>query len=71
MCSILLDIVCDERDVKNKSEPVAVNEEQEGQETVDGCFGDDVGVQTVAEIDGVNVITREQSVIGRWRGCLP
>lgn len=58
---ILLDVVGQERQVENERDPVAVDQEEERQETMDGGFGDDVGVEAVAEIDGVDVVT-----VGRW-----
>ena len=56
--SLLLDIPGKQRQVEDQGQPVAVNQEQEGEETVDGGFGNDVGVETVAEVDGVDVIAR-------------
>ena len=54
---VLLDVPAEERKVKDKSQPVAVDEEQEGQEAVNGSLGDDVCVETVAKIDRVDVVT--------------
>lgn len=54
--SSLLDVVSEERKIENERNPVAVDEEQKGQEAMDGRFGDDVGVEAVAEIDGVDVV---------------
>lgn len=64
MCVVndLLDVVAEEGKVENKGNPVPVDEEQKGQEAMDGSFGDDVGVQTVAKVDGVNVIAFEIAV---------
>lgn len=36
---------------------MAIDDEKEGQEGVHGGFGDDVGVETVAQVDRVDVIT--------------
>lgn len=55
--SVLLRVECQQRQVEYDGDPVAVDDEQEGQEGVDGGFGDDVGVETVAEINGVDVVT--------------
>lgn len=40
----LIDIVSQERQVEDKSNPVAIDQEHEGQEAMNGCFGDDVCV---------------------------
>lgn len=53
---VLLSVPCQEGQVQDQSHPVSVDKEEEGQESVDSGFGNDVGVQTVAEIDGVDVI---------------
>lgn len=55
----LLRIEDEQRQVQDDSKPVSVDDEQEGQESVNGGFGDDVGVETVAEINGVDVVTVE------------
>lgn len=52
----LVNVVSEERQVEDERDPVAVDQEQEGEETVDGCFRDDVGVQAVAEVDWVDVV---------------
>ena len=53
---LLLDVPPEERKVEDQREPVSVDEEQEREESMDGNFGDDVGVEAVAEIDGVDVV---------------
>lgn len=55
--NVLLDVPAKERQVENKRHPVSVDEEEEGQETMHSSLGDDVGVESVAEINGVNVVT--------------
>ena len=55
--NVLLCVPGNQRKVQNERQPVAVDEEQEGQESVDGGFGDNVGVEAVAEVDRVDVIT--------------
>lgn len=40
----LVDIVSQERQVEDESDPVAIDQEQEGEEAVNGGFGDDVCV---------------------------
>ena len=54
---ILLSIPRDEGQIKDEREPVTVDEEEEGKEAVDGGLGDDVGVEAVAKVDGVDVVT--------------
>lgn len=58
----LLSVPGDQRQVEDEGQPVSVDEEQEGQECVNGGFGDDVGVKAVAEVDRVDVITRAPQV---------
>lgn len=53
----LLRIVTQEWQVDNQRDPVSVDQEQEGQESVDSDFGDDVRVEAVAEIDRVDIVT--------------
>lgn len=55
-CDVLLDVVGKQRQVQDQRHPVAVNQEQERQESVDSGFGDDVGVEAVAEVNGVDVV---------------
>jgi hypothetical protein len=54
---ILLSVPSQERQVEYKRDPVPIDKEQEGQESVNGGLGDDVGVQAVAEVNRVDVIT--------------
>ncbi len=43
--------------VEDQRQPVPVDEEEEGQEALYGGLGDDVCVQAVAQVDGVDVVT--------------
>jgi hypothetical protein len=54
--NVLLGVEQYEGQVQHDGEPVTVDQEEEGQECVDSGFGDDVGVEAVAEIDRVDVI---------------
>ena len=54
---VLLGVKQNERQVQHDGEPVPVDNEEESQESVDSGFGDYVGVETVAKVDGVDVIT--------------
>lgn len=58
----LLDVPAKERQVENERDPVTVDEEEEGQETVHSSLGDDIGIESVAEVNGVNVITFQITV---------
>ena len=57
MDNILVNIVRHEWQIEDKCYPVSVDEEQEGQETVNRSLWDDVCVQAVAEIDWIDVVT--------------
>lgn len=54
--SILLGIVPKQRQVENEGKPVSVDQEQEGKESVNSDFGDDIRVEAVAKIDRVDVV---------------
>lgn len=54
---ILLGVPTQQSQVQDKRQPVSVDQKEEGQESVYGSFGDDVGVETVAEVDRVDVVT--------------
>jgi hypothetical protein len=60
----LLRIERQERQVQQDREPVAIDDEEEGQERVDGSLGNDVGIQAVAQVDRVDVVA------ARIRGSL-
>jgi len=60
----LLSVPCKQRQVEQKRYPVSIDQEEHGQASVDGCFGNDVGVQAVAEVDWVDVVTIEQVSVG-------
>ena len=53
---VLLSVPCQEGQVQDQSHPVSVDKEEEGQESVDSGFGDDVGVEAVAQVDRVDVV---------------
>lgn len=58
--NVLLGVEQHEGQVQHEGEPVSVDQEEEGQECVDSGFGDDVGVEAVAKVDRVDVITGEK-----------
>lgn len=58
----LLDVPGNKGHVEDERQPVTVDKEKEGQETVNGDFGDDVGVKAVAEVNRVDVIAFEIAV---------
>ena len=53
---ILLPVPGQQRKVENQSDPISIDEEEEGQESVNGGLWNDVGVEAVAEIDRIDVI---------------
>jgi hypothetical protein len=55
--TILLSIPQQEWKIQENREPVTVDEKQDGKEGVDSGFRDDIGVEAVAEVDGVDIIT--------------
>ena len=55
--SLLLDVPAKEGQVEDKRHPVTIDEEEEGQETMHSSLGDNVGVESVAEVNGVDVVT--------------
>lgn len=57
MVHVLLSVVGEQRQVQDNRKPVAIDNEQEGQESMNSSLGDNVGVETVAEFDGVEVVT--------------
>lgn len=59
----LLDVVSEERQVEDKRKPVSIDQKQKRQESMDGDFGDDVRVETVAEVDGVDVVATSTNVL--------
>ena len=56
---LLLRVPGEQRQVQDQSNPVSVDQEQESQDGVYGSLGNDVGVETVAEVNWVDVVTRE------------
>lgn len=65
--NVLLRVKRQERQVEHDGEPVAVDDKKEGQEGVDSGFGDDVGVETVAEVDRVDVVAMvEKNFRSAW-----
>lgn len=57
-----------QRQIQNQRHPVAIDEEEEGQEGVDGGFGHNVCVEAVAEVDGVDVVAGAKLASGEQRG---
>jgi len=51
-----------ERQVQNQGKPIAIDKEQERQEGVDGSFWDNVGVEAVAKVDRIDVVTFQVAV---------
>ena len=55
--NLLLDVPAKEGQVEDQGQPVSVDKEEEGQESVYSSFGNDVGVQAVAKVNRVDVVT--------------
>lgn len=54
---LLLCVESQEGQVQQQRQPVSIDQKEERQECVNGSFGDDVGVESVAEIDRVDIVT--------------
>lgn len=59
---LLLRIPGQERQVQHQRQPVSVQQEEHGEESVDAGFWDNVHVEAVAEIDRVDVVAFEIGV---------
>lgn len=59
---LLLRVPCNERQVQQQRQPVAVDQEQYREESVDAGFGHNVHVEAVAQVDGVDVVAFEIGV---------
>lgn len=70
---LLLGVPGEEREVEDQRDPVTIDQEQEGQETMHSSLGNDVGVESVAEVNGVDVVARDRKLapglIVRWQAC--
>ena len=53
----LFRVVRNQREVQDQGDPVSIDQEESRQECVYASFGKDVGVQAIAEVDGVYVVT--------------
>lgn len=58
----LLRVPCQQRDVEQQGNPVSIDQEERGQESVEAGLGDDVHVEAVAEVDRVDVVAFEIGV---------
>lgn len=54
---LLLCVPSCQRQVQDKGDPITIDQEHECKESLDGGFGDDVGVEAVAKVDWVDVVT--------------
>ena len=59
---LLLGVERQERQIEYQSNPVTINQEQYRKEGMYGCFGNDIGVESIAQIDRVDVITNERAL---------
>ena len=60
MGNILLNVKCNKWQIEQKRNPVSVDKEKESQEAVNSRFRDNVCVETIAEVDRVDIITVHQ-----------
>lgn len=60
---LLVRIPCSQRQVEDKGNPVAIDQEEEGEQSLYGGFRDDVGVETVAKVDWVDVVTMQGALV--------
>jgi hypothetical protein len=65
VASNLLDVPSEKRNVEQKRQPVAIDQEEERQKSVYSSLGDDVGVEAVAKVDGVDVVAFQITVHNR------
>ena len=65
--NVLLGVEGQQRQVQHDRQPVAIDHEEEGQESMNGGFRDNVGVETVAEIDRVDVVTGSEDRVSLAR----
>jgi hypothetical protein len=63
---VLLGVEQHEGQVQHDGEPVPVDEEEECQDSVNSGFGDDVGVEAVAEVDRVDVVAGERGSVSLY-----
>lgn len=68
---ILLSVPGEQRQIEDNGQPIAIDNKEEGQEGVNGSFRDDVGVETIAEFDGVKVVTKVNQSINQVRTYRP
>lgn len=66
---VLLRVERQQRQVQKDRKPVPIDYEEEGQESVNGSFGDNVGVEAVTEINGVDIVTANQLAVGLLNLC--
>jgi hypothetical protein len=53
---VLLDVEREKRQIKQKRNPVAVDKEEEGQEAMDRGFWNDVCIEAIAEVNGIDIV---------------
>ena len=59
---ILLPIPSHQRQIQQQRQPIPINKEQRCKESVDAGFRDDVHVEAVAEVDGIDVVAFQVAV---------
>jgi hypothetical protein len=56
----LLGVPGEQWDIEDKGYPIAVDEEQKCEKTVNSCFRDNIGVEAIAKVNGVDVVAIEE-----------
>jgi hypothetical protein len=59
---ILLPIPSHQRQIQQERQPIPIYQEQRREESVDASFRNDVHVEAIAEVDGVDVIAFQIAV---------
>lgn len=62
---ILLPIPSHQRQIQQQRQPVSIDKEERSEESVDTGFRNDVHVEAVAEVDGVDVVAFQVAVHDR------
>lgn len=61
----LLGVPGEQWDIEDKGYPIAVDEEQKREKTVNSCFRDNIGVEAIAKVNGVDVVAFKIAVHDR------
>lgn len=59
----LLSIVSNKRQIQKQRQPISIYQEKEGEKGLNSGFGDNVRVEAIAEIDGIDIVTTTVSAV--------